>query len=243
MNPAEKPLTPKQEAFCQHYVLHNDAYKAYRAAYNAHNTDVSGTKANACNLLKNPRVSQRIAQLQGRTKRIASEAVQEATAIERRQPVEESNLEFEISAHRVLQELAIIGFANMADYVTVDEKGNPTPNFTSVTRRQFAAIGEITIEDIETGQRTGKRTKFKLLDKRAALVDLGRHLGLFKDDKQQAGNTVNINVISDAAADFDRRMVELAARVVADEVARSDESAGQGAPAIPLGVLGTAGTA
>ena len=41
--------------------------------------------------------------------------------------------------------------------MTVDESGIPMPDFRKVTRKQFAAIGEVTFEDIETGQRTGKR--------------------------------------------------------------------------------------
>lgn len=239
MTTTPKPLTPKQEAFCQHYAIHADAYKAYKVAYNAHNTDVGGTKANACNLLKNPRVAQRIADLQGRTKRIASEAVEMMTSpavADRRLPVEESNLAFDISAEKVLQELAVIGFSNIADYVRVDADGIPMPDFSAVTRRQFAAIGEVTYEDIETGQRTGKRVKFKLLDKKGALVDLGRHLGLFKDDR-----TVNVNVHADAATTFDSRLAALAARAIAEEVSRLPHGEGTSGTELSLELLGQAG--
>jgi hypothetical protein len=64
-------------------------------------------------------------------------------------------------------------------------------DLSKLTRNQAAAIGEITVE--EYTERTGsdadgkpifenvKRTKFKLTDKRGALVDLGRHLKLFTD--------------------------------------------------------------
>jgi phage terminase small subunit len=32
-----------------------------------------------------------------------------------------------------------------------------------------------------------RRVKFKLCDKRAALVDLGKHLGMFKDKIERSG--------------------------------------------------------
>lgn len=219
-----RKLTVKQEKFCHHYAINGEAGAAYRVAYDAANSNDVTCRVEGNKLLKIPSVALRIAELQQRVCEIAEDR-------------------FNVTAEKVLQELAIIAFANVQDYVKVDDNGIPMPDFSKVTRRQFAAIGEVKFEDIESGARVGKRVTFKLLDKKGALVDLGRHLGLFKDDKPQAGNTVNINVISDAAADFDRRMVELAARVVADEVARTDEPAGQSAPALPLGILGTAGTA
>ncbi len=46
-----------------------------------------------------------------------------------------------------------------------------------------AALQEVTVEDFTEGRgedkRDVRRVKFKLYDKRAALVDLGRHLGMF----------------------------------------------------------------
>ena len=56
-----------------------------------------------------------------------------------------------------------------------------------LTREQFAAVGEIVVEDIETGMRRGKRTRLKLHDKKGALVDLGKHLGLFKQQVEHTG--------------------------------------------------------
>lgn len=88
-----------------------------------------------------------------------------------------------VSADMVLRELAKIGFANMQDYVRIDSEGSPLPNFTELTRDQFAAVAEFTCEEFMDGKdedaRRARRVKFKLLDKRAALVDIGRHLGMF----------------------------------------------------------------
>jgi len=157
-----RTLTAKQEAFAQHYAIHGDATKAYEEAYDVAGMQKNSIRANACKLSKNAAVAQRVAELKVRI----TKAVEE---------------KFDVTAEKIIQELASIAFANVTDYVTVDENGIPMPNFTDVTKQQFAAIGEVTFEDIETGMRTGKRVKFKLLDKKGALVDLGKHVGLFKE--------------------------------------------------------------
>ena len=63
---------------------------------------------------------------------------------------------------------------------------------SKLTREQAAAIGEVTVEDFTDGRGEGardvRRVKFKLADKRGALVDLGRHFGLFTDKA-----VVNVN--------------------------------------------------
>lgn len=87
-----------------------------------------------------------------------------------------------ITKESVLGELAKIEFANMADYMTVGPDGAPTLNFKDLTRDQAAALIEITVEEFRDGRtdaREVRRVKFKLADKKGALVDLGKHLGLF----------------------------------------------------------------
>jgi len=99
-----------------------------------------------------------------------------------------------ITAERVLNELALLGFANMLDYIKVGPNGSALVDLSKLTRDQAAAIGEITVEEFteRTGQdengrpifESVRRTRFKLTDKRVALVDLGRHLKLFTDKMQ-----------------------------------------------------------
>lgn len=186
-------LTSKQEAFAQHYALHGDAIEAYKAAgYSWKRMKKETLRVKAAELVAHGTVSVLIAELQAR-KRERAEHV------------------FDITADRILQELAAIGFANMQDYVRVDGDGQPSLDFSNLKRHQWAAIGEVTIEDIETGQRTGKRTKFKLLDKKGALVELGKYVGVFEKDKTD----VNINIVSDAATDFDKRLAVLVERATA----------------------------
>jgi hypothetical protein len=56
-----------------------------------------------------------------------------------------------------------------------------------------------------------KRTKFKLSDKRAALVDLGRHLGLFEKDNTQAAKAA---AAAEAAAQAEQPSDRALARAI-----------------------------
>lgn len=98
----------------------------------------------------------------------------------------------EISIERVLRELALIGFSNMQDYMRPGTDGDPYLDFSGLTREQAAALAEVTVEDFKDGRgeeaRDVRRVKFKLHDKKGALVDIGKHLGMFKDDGDKPGD-------------------------------------------------------
>lgn len=118
----------------------------------------------------------------------------------------------EISTERVLQGLAQLAFSNALDYGSVDEEGEFSINLTGTTRDQFAAVSEITSRSTRVGggkTTKGKKdaatvtervTRLKLADKRPALVDLGRHLGIFKDDGAAAANVTFVIQGLDAPA-------------------------------------------
>lgn len=79
----------------------------------------------------------------------------------------------EISQDRVAQELALLAFSNLQDYMRATSNGDPYVNFNELTREQAAALQEVTIENFSDGRgkdaRDVRRIKFKLADKRAAL--------------------------------------------------------------------------
>lgn len=152
-----KELTPKQRLFVAEYLTDLNATRAATAAgYSPKGAEVQGSK-----LLRIPKVSAEIAKRHG--KRLGK---------------------LEITADRVLEELALIGFSNMLDYVKIQKSGRSFDiDFTKLTREQAAAIQEITV-DATGGSNDGERrlvlrNKFKLADKRAALELLGKHLKLF----------------------------------------------------------------
>ncbi len=88
--------------------------------------------------------------------------------------MDEREAELDFKGLDVIRELAKIGFANMMDYLTIDEEGQPHVDLTMLTRAQAAAIQEIRYN-------AQGNLKFKLADKRAALADIGRHFALFTD--------------------------------------------------------------
>lgn len=99
----------------------------------------------------------------------------------------------EITIEKIANELALLGFANIEDYLTINDDGDPRVNLAKMTRAQAAAVQEVTIQTREEKGGEGradaevKSVRFKLSDKRAALVDLGKHLGMFKERIEHTG--------------------------------------------------------
>jgi phage terminase small subunit len=90
-----------------------------------------------------------------------------------------------LTAREVLEGLSLLAQSNMQDYVGDNDIETPVQ---SLTREQAACIQERTVEYYTEGRgddaREVKRVKTKLYDRRAALVDLGRYYGLFKDRQE-----------------------------------------------------------
>jgi phage terminase small subunit len=153
-----KALTPKQERFVAEYLIDLNATQAAKRAGYSERT--AGSQA--FDLLKKPEIA---AAVQARRGKLAEK--------------------LEVTQERVVAELAKLGFANMADYMRASPDGDPFLDFSALTRDQAAALIEVTVDDFIDGRgedaRAVRRVKFKLADKRAALVDLGKHLGMFTD--------------------------------------------------------------
>lgn len=150
-------LPPQMERFCQEYVVD---YCGKRAAIRA-GYSLHTADQQASRLLKNIRVKERIEELQAlRAKRIG------------------------VSVDRIVQELALIAFSNYQDILSVNpETGDIDVKIDKLDRDFSAPITEVTI----TGSGKGKQVKIKLADKRQALVDLGKHLGMFKEKVEVEG--------------------------------------------------------
>jgi phage terminase small subunit len=146
----------RQEKFAQELVKGKSGAEAYGAA------GYIRSKVGAYRLRRLPHVAARVDEL---LERAAAKA--------------------EVTAERVLRELALIGFANMKDYARIGPDGDPYLDFSGLTRDQAAAIVEMIVEDFKDGRgkdaRDVRRVRFKLADKKGALVDIGRHLGMFRD--------------------------------------------------------------
>ena len=90
-----------------------------------------------------------------------------------------------INQDRVLQELARIGFAKITDVVD-PETAKIKPDASD---DDLACIQSIKIKPNEFGT----EREVKLYDKKSALVDLGKHLGLFKD-KLELNGDMDLNI-------------------------------------------------
>ena len=185
-------LNPKQQRFVDEYLVDlNASQAAIRAGYS-----VKTARAIGCELLTKPDISAAVAAGQAK--------LSEKTGI---------------TAERVLQELALLGFANMQDYMRAGPDGDPVLDFSQLTRAQAAALAEVTVEDFKDGRgedaRDVRRIKFKMSDKRAALVDIGKHLGMFKDRVELTGLNGGPIDIHDAVGEV-RAMIAEEASVTAE---------------------------
>lgn len=158
---AKGKLTPKQERFIAEYLIEPNATQAaIKAGYSAKTAYSIGQEN-----LNKPEIAARLAEKQ---QKLADK--------------------YEVTADRVIRELALIGFANMLDYITPDAAGSAFVDLSDLDRNRAAAISEITIDTMrgEDEQRQIVRTRFKLHAKRDALELLGKHLGLFDSAGDEA---------------------------------------------------------
>lgn len=157
-------LTPKQAAFVGYYLgdAKGNATKAARmAGYSKKTAGAIGAEN-----LKKPQIADAIAERQ-----------------------EELQERLEITQERIADELALIGFANMLDYVRISGEGEPYIDLSALTREQAAALAETTVDDYVEGRgddaRDVRRVRIKLGDKRKALVDLAKLMGLMAPQRME----------------------------------------------------------
>lgn len=171
----ENELTPKQRAFVREYLIDlNATQAAIRAGY-SENTAYSIGQEN----LKKPEI---------------------ASAIEAAMKIRSDRTD--ITADRVLRELAKIGFADIRKAIKwhshlINEEDNPEGGDVAVIKtivtNQVELVASEDLDDetaaaiSEISQNTSGGIKLKLHDKRAALVDMGRHLGMFTDKVEHSG--------------------------------------------------------
>jgi len=122
----------------------------------------------------------------------------------------------------VLEELTKLATSNMVDFLVIGQNGQPEGyDFSGLSREQYAAIQEMTIDTYmdgkgEDAQRV-KQVKLKLAPKQAALDSLGKHFKLFTD-------VVEVSDITDAADVMTRRKREQRARRLAEQGETGDQT-------------------
>ena len=107
-------------------------------------------------------------------------------AAEIRREIAEQEKRTRITADRVLEEIAAIGFGDMGDYAYIDPNtGRLVLDVTGLPEGGTALIQEITQEEWVEGRgeqaERVRKTKFKLYSKLDALEKLAKHLKLYDD--------------------------------------------------------------
>lgn len=158
-------MTPKQQRFVQEYLIDlNGTQAAIRAGYSVRTAGQIAEEN-----LKKPEIAQ-------------------AVSVEQGKRAERT----EITADRVLQELAKIGFGDVRKVFGAsgglkgpaemdDDTAATIASIEVVTRRIPTGDGEVEVEYVH---------KIKSWDKIGALAQIGRHLGMFVDKVEHSGNVV-----------------------------------------------------
>lgn len=148
-------LNPKQKRFCEEYIVDlNATQAAIRAGYSE---KTAGSQAH--DLLKKPEIQTYIAKLQ-----------------------EKRSLRTQITADRVLEELAAIAFSNVTDAVKADKDGLVITDLDELPLATQAAISEISSITRENMHgETSTTARLKMHDKLGALRPLAQHLGITSD--------------------------------------------------------------
>ena len=203
----------RHERFSQELARGKSATEAYELA------GFKPSRANASVLKQKQSIIERVSALLERESVVEKKALE--IAVEK----------LAITKERVLEELARIGFANMIDYITIGKDGDPFVDLSALTREQAAAVSEVTVEDFKDGRgedaRDVRRVKFKLHDKKSALVDIGKHLGMFID-RSEVGKPGDFSRLSDEELNdrIEREARELRLAGYGEETPRGEEEAG-----------------
>ena len=143
-------MTDRQKIFCQEYLIDlNATQAAIRAGYS-----VKTAQEQSSRLLSNVMVQREIERLKAERSRRTG-----------------------ITADRVLQELARIGFVNPMDIIDSEDATVRNSAGTDDT----AAIASVKVKIIPTKDGNGIEREVKLHDKVKALELMGKHLGMFTD--------------------------------------------------------------
>lgn len=163
-------LTPMQIRFAREYALDHSSIKgaAIRAGYSIHSALDAGNK-----LARDPRVLKLV-------KEVDKQVVKDMA----------------LTKERVLQELCLIAFANLKDYLTIDKDGNTNIDLEGLNRDNAAPLVEISIDNITNGKTKIKKVRVKQADKMAALDKLGKHLGLFAEKIEVTGKLSLLDLIT-----------------------------------------------
>jgi phage terminase small subunit len=156
-----RKLTAKQEAFCQDFIISNNALESYQKVYST-----NGSKANqikmAFEVRHNPSVEARIAELQ-----------------------ELARQRNNVTVDRIVNRLACHAFTDFTEIADYENGRMSLHSFKNLTPQQRACIKEFKLKTVtkivDEEYVDCDYVEIKLYDQQKALDMLGKHLGMFTE--------------------------------------------------------------
>jgi phage terminase small subunit len=158
-------FTPKQQQFILAYCrLRHQTNAAIEAGVNPKTAHVQASK-----WLRNPKIKAEI------DRRIANR-------IDR----------YEVRPEKIIREMALLAFSSLDDFVAFTNDNQAVIDFEGVTRDQMAGLTEIVSEELKArdGSTAGVRTKIRVADKRAALMDLAKLIQMIGPERLEHTGTI-----------------------------------------------------
>ena len=151
-------FTPKQRLFIEAYLISKNATKAAIAAgFSERSANNQGTRLMADDDIR--------AEIEARL----------AATFDR----------YAVTSERIIRELAKIAFANIGDFIAVQNDGSLTVDFGTSTREQMASLKSLEVDKrTSAGAAPGvRKIKISLSDKRQALMDLAKIARMLPADR------------------------------------------------------------
>ncbi|MDY8137571.1 terminase small subunit [Aquimarina sp. 2201CG5-10] len=169
-----RKLTKKQKLFATEFVKLGDASAAYRKAYSASKMTSKTINECASKLLKNPKITARVRELQA----IAAEVAEK---------------EFKIDSKEILNQLNIFRNSRIDEYVEFKNNKLTFKDFDKLTGEQLMCI-----ESIKQG-RNG--IELKLHGKDWTIEKIAKHIGFYEKDNNQRKSSLTIFELPDNKRD------------------------------------------
>lgn len=163
-------LTIKQERFAQGLFAGLSQREAYRQAFNCEKMSDKTIDENASRLANSSKVTARLNELVNELK--------------------ERNM---VTVEKVLEELSHIAFDDIKNYLRFypDENGN-----IKMQIKDSDTIDTRSVSEVQLGK--DGQFKFKLYCKDEALVNIGKHLGMFRDNLNITGSMA-VQIVDDVS--------------------------------------------
>jgi phage terminase small subunit len=99
---------------------------------------------------------------------------------------------YAVTSDRIIRELAKIAFANIGDFITVQDGGSAIVDFGTATREQMASLKSVEIDErmIDGAAAGVRKVKISLSDKRQALMDLAKIARMLPADRLEHSGSI-----------------------------------------------------